>query len=152
MRGGLCVVINALLFQSLTSTRATLPVRYTSSIIESSSLPSCLLFNRARCHRFSRGAYPAFSFSSNKLLCARWLRQPRLPKWVWQFWGQGEYSSELLPAEDVMIKVCATADFYTNPKCPWPSLCMALSLSLVGPITRANEKTTIVALCQWFPK
>lgn len=40
-RCGVCAMINAPLSQSLTSTRATLPVWYTSSQIESSCLFSC---------------------------------------------------------------------------------------------------------------
>jgi len=41
--------------------------------------------------------------------------------------------------------LCATDNtIYYNPKCPWPSLCMALSLSLLRPIIWPNEKSTIV--------
>lgn len=85
-------MINAPLSQSLTSTRATLPVWNTSSQIESSPLSSPLWCNRTH---FSQDTYPLF-ISSNKLLCVSWV-QLQLPEWVWWFWGQHGYSSELFP-------------------------------------------------------
>lgn len=104
----LCAVINAPLSQSLTSTRATLPVWYTSSQIESSPLSfffflvcDVIALGSATPHRtpilFSFPAikyyvWADFSSSSQNAFAA--------------FWGQHGYSSALFPAEDVMIKVC----------------------------------------------
>lgn len=77
-RCGLCAMINAPLSQSLTSTRATPPVWYTSSQIESSALFSCLWCNHTWYRHCSQDTYPLF-ISSNKVLCASWLQQ-QLPK------------------------------------------------------------------------
>ena len=100
-RCGLCAMINAPLSQSLTSTRATPPVWYTPSQIESSPLFFFLV-----CDVIALGrATPRLSF-------------PAIKRYVWAdfssgsqntfggFWGQHGDSSAPLPAEDVMIKVC----------------------------------------------
>lgn len=104
-RCGLCAMINTLPSQSLTTTRATLLAWYTSSEIES---PSFFLgFDVIALGTTASHGPPIFFFSisSNKVLCVSWLQQ-QLLKWVWWFSGQYGYSSELFPAEDVMIKVC----------------------------------------------
>lgn len=63
----LCVVINGPFSQSLTSTRATLPVWYTSSQIESSPLSSCLWCNHTCSCHLSKDNSPPF-ISSHKVL------------------------------------------------------------------------------------
>lgn len=66
-RCGWWAMINAPLSQSLTSTRATMPVWYTPSQIESSPPLSCLWCNRTWYDHFSQDTYPLF-ISSNKVL------------------------------------------------------------------------------------
>lgn len=86
---GYVPVINAPLPQSLTSTRATLPVWYTSSQIGSSPLLSHLWCNRTWYRHFSQDTYPLF-ISSNKVLCVSRL-QRQLNKCAQRFWGQHRY-------------------------------------------------------------
>lgn len=115
--------------QSLSHTRATLPVWYTSSQIESTVLSSCFWCNRT----FSLpGTCPLF-ISSNKVLRARRHRH-RLPKFIRRFRGQRGHSSAWPPAEAVTIKVCVL-QAERNWQQPWVSLHITLhdtKLTIVG--------------------
>lgn len=104
-----CAMINAPFLQSLTSTRATLPVWCTSPQIESSPHLSCLLFIRTWYHHSSQGSHShPRSFSPIKLSGVTWLWQ-WLPNWLSRFRGQRRYSSEPFPCwEGNDQSLCAT--------------------------------------------
>lgn len=53
---------------------------------------------------------------------------------------------------DQSLCAAGIAQFTAPPKCPCPSLCMALSLSLFTPIIWPGVKNAIAVLYQWFAK
>lgn len=127
--------------QSPSHTRATLPVWYTSSQIESPVFSPPSWCNRTSS---SQGTCPLF-ISTNKVLRANRRRQ-RLPKLIRRFRGQHGHSSARPPAEAVTIRVCAGLNLQ-QPECPYTSLCMTLSSPLLGPIIWPSQESP-AAICQ----